>query len=310
MGAALVGGLCLAVQGRATGAYAASTGQPYQAALWNFATGWLILTASFALPGPRAGLVGAYRAYQRGRLPWWAFFGGLFGATFVSMSGLSIPVVGVALFTVGAVAGQTVAALLIDRFGLGPGGVVPWSARRVIAGAAALAGVAVGVNDRIGGSGLALVPLVAAVIGGAAVAVSAATNGRVAVASRNVVGTSWINFTWGLVALTGLAVLGMLIGDDQAPWLIPDLPWWGYLGGVAGVVYVAASALSVGHLGVLVTMLCVLTGQLSGSVALDLADISTRALVTPWLLTGITVTFAAAYTANRASLTGRPGRAP
>lgn len=306
--AALAGGVTLAVQGRATGALAAATGQPFQAALWNFATGWLVLTAAFSLPGPRAALVESYRAYRRNHVQWWTFFGGVFGATFVVMQGLSVPVVGVALFTVGTVAGQTVGALAVDRAGLGPTGVVRWSAPRVAAGAAALAGVALAVADRIAGPATIAWPLLAALVGGAAVSVSAATNGRIAVAGRNVLAAGWINFTWGCVVLTALAVLRLLLGNEPAPLLVAGMPWWGYVGGLTGIAYVVASALAVRHLGVLVTMLCVLTGQLTGSVVLDLASSATRHLVTPWLLAGTAVTFVAAYIANRASAAPGGGR--
>lgn len=301
MAAALAGGLALAVQGRSTGALAGATGQPLQAALWNFATGWLMLSASFLLPAPRHALAESYRAYRRAHLAWWAFFGGVFGATFVASQGLSVPIVGVAMFTIGSVAGQTVGALLVDRAGVGPAGVVPWSGPRAAAGVAALAGVAIAVSGRIGGSAFTVVPLV----GGMAVSVSAAINGRVAVASRNVLTTGWINFTWGVVVLTGLALVRLLLGNEPAPLLVPGMPWWGYVGGVTGTAYVVASALAVRHLGVLVTMLCVLTGQLSGSIALDLAAASTRHLVTPWLLAGTAITFVAAYAGNRASLGAR-----
>lgn len=306
--AALAGGLALAVQGRVTGALAAATGQPFQAALWNFATGALVLTAALVLPGPRAALIESYRAYRRNHLQWWAFFGGVFGATFVTMQGLSVPVVGVALFTVGTVAGQTMGALAVDRAGLGPVGVVRWSAPRVAAGALALAGVALAVADRIAGPATIAWPLVAALVGGAAVSVSAATNGRIAVASRNVLAAAWINFTWGTVVLTGLAVLRLALGNEPAPLLVAGMPWWGYVGGLTGIGYVVASTLAVRHLGVLVTMLCVLTGQLTGSITLDLALAATRHLVTPWLLAGTAITFVAAYAANRASVAAARGR--
>jgi transporter family-2 protein len=53
-----------------------------------------------------------------GRVPWWAWLGGLCGATYVTAVFTLIPVVGTAATVALTVAGQQVASLLVDRYGL------------------------------------------------------------------------------------------------------------------------------------------------------------------------------------------------
>lgn len=53
-----------------------------------------------------------------GRIPWWAFSGGMFGAVFVALAIFLIPKLGAATFIVLLVTGQMLASILFDHFGL------------------------------------------------------------------------------------------------------------------------------------------------------------------------------------------------
>jgi transporter family-2 protein len=70
--------------------------------------------------------------------------GGLAGALTVATQGLAVAVIGVSLFTVGVVAGQTLNGLVLDRVGYGPAGVVAVTMPRIAGGALAL--IAVGIS--------------------------------------------------------------------------------------------------------------------------------------------------------------------
>lgn len=52
------------------------------------------------------------------RIPWWAWSGGLFGAIFIALAILLIPQLGAATFIALLVAGQMIAALAFDHYGL------------------------------------------------------------------------------------------------------------------------------------------------------------------------------------------------
>lgn len=51
------------------------------------------------------------------RVPWWAFSGGLFGATFIALAIFLIPKPGAASFIVLLVTGQMLASMMVDHFG-------------------------------------------------------------------------------------------------------------------------------------------------------------------------------------------------
>lgn len=52
-----------------------------------------------------------------GRIPWWAWSGGLFGAIFIGLAIYLVPQIGAATFIALLIAGQMFASLLFDHFG-------------------------------------------------------------------------------------------------------------------------------------------------------------------------------------------------
>ncbi|WP_432560449.1 DMT family transporter [Granulicoccus sp. GXG6511] len=301
---AFLGGMALAAQSRLNGRMAGHTGDALWAATFTFASGWALLTLGLLMRTARAGLANTYRAFRSQHLRAWVFFSGFFGASWVTAQAFAVPLAGVALFMIGAVGGQTGAALLIDKFGLGPAGRRHVTLARIGAVLLALVGVSLAVSGRLGTTGPAVVvPVLAAVAGGAAIAMSAAYNGRLNVASRNFMATTWINFTWGTVALVAICVVRMLSGAMTWPsW--GGAPWWAYLAGLLGVLYVANSSVVVRYLGVLLLMLMTLAGQMSGALVFDALDPAMRRYLTPVLLVGVVVTLVAAawaaYAATKA----------
>ena len=76
-----------------------------------------------------------------GGAPWWVWAGGLFSATFIVVSTLLTPRLGVALTLASIIVGQLSAALVVDHFGLFGGQVVRVSLPRVLGVALLLGGV-------------------------------------------------------------------------------------------------------------------------------------------------------------------------
>jgi undecaprenyl diphosphate synthase len=106
----------------------------YLAAVISFGSGLTLL--SVALLVSRRGRAGMRRISRalRGtatgvatgtgpRLRLWQCLGGAGGGFFVASQGLAVGTLGVALFIVAFVTGQSVGSLAVDRLGLGPGGV-------------------------------------------------------------------------------------------------------------------------------------------------------------------------------------------
>jgi len=264
-GAATVGVLT-AVQARINGQLGLRIGDGFVAAVISFGSGLaLLILLSAALPAGRRGF-GALRAGIRARtIPWWMLAGGAAGALTVATQGLAVAVIGVSLFTVGVVAGQTLCGLVLDRTGYGPAGVVAVTMPRIAGGVLAL--IAVGIS--LQGGVLGRVPtwmLVLPFLAGIGIAWQQATNGRL----RQRVGTpltaTLVNFIGGTAILAVAAAVH--VGVVGAPQALPTDAWL-YLGGAIGVTYIFLSAALVVHTGVLLLALGSVAGQLVSSFVLD-----------------------------------------
>lgn len=292
----LVGAL-VTVQSRVNGSLAGELGDGLRAgalaAVVSFGSGLLLLTLVVAShPRRRDGVrrvVAALRdpaardveRHPR-RLRPVHLLGGVGGAFFVASQGIAVGVIGVALFIVAFTAGQSVASLVVDHLGLGPGGHQAVSRPRAIAALFAVAGVTVKVLGDLDGTelGLALLLALLALVAGCLQAVQQAFNGRVS-AVGGPLATTWNNFVVGTSALLVLLAASLLV-----PGRIDGFPtsWWSYVGGVLGVSFIAISAVTVQIHGVLVLGLCSIAGQVVAAEALEVLDPAVE--VTPLGLLG------------------------
>ena len=76
-----------------------------------------------------------------------------------------------------------------------------------------------------------------------------------------------MNFIAGTAVLLAAWLVKLVIAGPGNP--LPS-EWWYYLGGPMGCIFIALGALLVRSLGVLLTGLCMIGGQLVGSLLLDL----------------------------------------
>lgn len=266
-------GALIAVQGRinsglATGLGGGTSGGLVAAAI-SFTTGALLASvAVLASPALRTAvrrLRSALRPGSAARLRPWHLLGGVSGAVFVVGQGVAVAPLGVAVFTVAVVAGQTVSGLVVDRLGVGPTGVVRVSAPRALGAAVTLVAVAIAVSDRLG-SGSTLVLAALPAVAGAGMAWQSAVNGRVGVAAGNPAAAAWVNFAVGAAILLVVApVVVLTVGPTTG---FPGNPLL-YVGGAVGLVFITLTAWAVRLVGVLVVGLGTVTGQLLGAVALD-----------------------------------------
>jgi transporter family-2 protein len=266
--AAFLGGLGGAAQSRVNGALAGRLHGGIAAALLSNTTALvLVIAAMAAAPAARAGLRLAVDRLRRGTLRPWECLGGACGALYVASQGISAGVLGLAVFTVAVVAGQSAGGLAVDRAGIAPGGRRPVTRARALGAAVTVAAVVIAVSGRLrAGTGLALAVLPLAA--GAALAVQGAVNGRVRQAAGAVLPAVFINAAVGTAALL-LAFGGVLAVHGWPDGSLPGRPWF-YLGGAIGVGFTAIGVAVVRRIGVLLLGLAVIAGQLTGALALDL----------------------------------------
>ena len=266
LGGAVVVGILTAIQARVNGQLGLRLDDGFVAAAISFGSGLIVLIVlSLALPAGRRGFRALATGLRSRTIPWWMLAGGAAGALTVATQGLAVAVIGVSLFTVGVVAGQTINGLVLDRAGYGPAGVVAVTMPRIAGGALAL--LAVGIS--LQGGVLERVPLwmlVLPILAGIGIAWQQATNGRL----RQRVGTpltaTLVNFIGGTAILVVAA--GIHVAIVGAPHALPGDAWL-YLGGVVGVTYIFLSAALVVHTGVLLLGLGAVAGQLLTAFALD-----------------------------------------
>jgi transporter family-2 protein len=289
----LFSGFMNSLQARANGELTRHIGNGVQAALISFATGLVILTvAVLVVPGFRAGVGRIRQAAGSHRLPWWSMVGGFLGGAFIACQSFSTALVGVALFSVGMVAGQTANSLIVDRIGLSPIGKTPVSARRIIAAVVTIGAVVLAVSGRASGTDLSVPAMAVALLGGCLVAVQQALNGRVNVVSQQPVATTWLNFVFGTAGLA-LGVLVGLLAFGATLHAPASGPWWMYLGGTFGLIFIITAAWAVPRYGVLVFALVTIAGQMTSALLLDvIAPVGTNT-VTVSVVAGVLLTYLA-----------------
>ena len=195
---------------------------------------------------------------------------GCIGAFFVFAQSFTVALLGVALFTVAAVTGQTLSGLLVDRMGIGPAGKRPITGIRVLGSVLTVAAVAWAVSPRFsaGESGLQLlVPVMLPLLAGFLMSFQQAMNGTATVHYGTPIAATLVNFIAGAALLWVAWLIKLAVAGAGNP-----LPaqWWYYLGGPLGCIFIGIGALLVRSLGVLVTGLGMIAGQLLGSLGLDL----------------------------------------
>jgi transporter family-2 protein len=288
---ATISGVMIALQARANGELSHRLDNGVEAALISFGSGLLII-AVIALfsPAIKEGARNLRGAVSRRELPAWTLFAGALGGTFVAIQTHVVPVIGVAIYSVASIAGQTAASLLVDRLGITGGGKKHITLRRTAAAIFTVFAVFISVFDRIEAADLQLFAVFLAGIAGAVVGVQRALNGQINEHSHQSYTTSLLNFIMGTTFLTIFLSLIIFLGDTKLTPL-PVGPWWIYTGGVIGVIYIAFTSKIVQHLGVLTFTLFSVGGNLLGSLLIDLILPTQGVQVSWYLVTGIAMTY-------------------
>jgi transporter family-2 protein len=133
---ALVTGAAIAVQALANSRLRLALGTPVWAAIAQFVVGLvLLIVVAFATRQPAPILGGL------GRMPAWAWVGGIVGALFIVVSIVLTPRLGTAVTLATITVGQLVAALALDHFGWLGSPVIRLSLPRVLGAACLLLGI-------------------------------------------------------------------------------------------------------------------------------------------------------------------------
>lgn len=103
-------------------------------------------------------------------------------------------------------------------------------------------------------------------VGGALTALQGPANARLSQGVGSVINGALVSFVIGTVALAVIALFMQVRPEGQA---VRSIPWWGWLGGLYGCLFVTSIAWGVPKLGVGTTLTIVVAGQLLLAVVLD-----------------------------------------
>ncbi len=260
---ALVAGVLGAIQPKVNAELGERMGSALLASFINFGAAFAVVVIVIALRSRTRRTLGDLPSWP---VPRWTLSAGLGGVAVVLAGVVAVQTIGVVIFSVAFFAGQITFGLVVDRLGVGSGGVRLIAAARAQAAILAIAAVVVSQIERpVGEFSPGLVALV--FFAGAASAFQSAFNGRIAGAVGDPFAPTSVNVTVGLAALaiivTGAAVSGQL----------PPLDWpaqlWLYTGGFLGVTIVLSLAISSASLGVLRATLAMLAAQLTTAFVVD-----------------------------------------
>lgn len=266
--AATIGaGLLVATQHRINGELGQRLDDGFTAALISFGSGWLILMAIMAVsPRGQEGIRLLVAEVRARRVAPWLLLGGLGGALLVLSQGLVAGVVGVAIFGIATVTGQTISGMIADATGFAGGRRTPVTARRAVGAALTLIAVVVAVAPRLETDvplGAIILPLIA----GIGIGLQQAVNGRVRTESGSALAATTLNFTVGTAALVVVTAVHLALVGLPAT---PPSNLWLYLGGAVGAIFIAIQVVTVTRIGVLLLGLCLVAGQLAGALMYDL----------------------------------------
>ena len=288
---AALSGILISLQARANGELSLRLNNGLQAAFISFSSGLLLIAIiSIFNPSIKSGARRLRAAVSAKEIAPWTLFAGALGGAFVAVQTQIVPLIGVAIYSVASIAGQGATSLIVDRIGLTGGGKKPISPRRIAAAVVTVLAVLVSVLDRIDARNLSLIAVALAGLAGAIVGVQRAMNGLINEHSGQSFTTSLLNFIMGSSVL-GIALLIAVAISKVEFVALPAGPWWIYMGGTIGVIYIAFTSTIVQHLGVLTFTLFSTGGQLIGALLIDIYSPTKGVSVSVYLVSGIVMTF-------------------
>ncbi len=218
---AIATGLVIPLQARINGALGAKLDDGIAASVVSFTTGLLLISAiSLATPRGRAGLQRIIPAVRNRSFPRFYVMAGAIGALFVFAQSFTVALLGVALFTVAAVTGQTLSGLLVDRMGIGPGGKRPITGVRILGSVLTVAAVAWAVSPRFGGDAdiaSLVLPILLPLAAGFFMSFQQAMNGTATVHYGTPIAATLVNFIAGSAILWIAWIIKLAVAGPGNP---------------------------------------------------------------------------------------------
>lgn len=266
-------GMLMPLQALITSSAAGPLGGFFPAALLSALTSLgCMLVASVSIPAARRGWKQFGTVWRNRGIPRWFILAGLIGAYYMVAQAMSVGSIGLALFAVAVVGARTLSSILIDVIGFSPAGRQPITRQRLAGAILLVIGASIaawGTGARAAEDPMAPIALAIAIVAGLMVSFQQSMNGRAGQAYGSTATATTINYLASAAGLLlAMAVLALLdleaFGFARAP------QWWMYFAGPLGVLFVVTGVSLVPKLGALALGIGLVTGQLAGSLLMDL----------------------------------------
>lgn len=265
----ILAGLVLPIQTLVNTRLRASTGTPFSSSMISFAVGTVtLLIVATAVTGGDYGIAQAFDE------PLWIWFGGLLGVVALTGNILLFPHLGAVQTVVLPIAGQVIMGLIVDHFGLFESPQSSLTVVRAIGAIIVLIGViavvatpSAATSSEDSATALWLWRL-AGFIFGCFTASQSAINGHLGQVTGSPVSAALVSFAVGVTALVIVNIVLRWRPRIERPEGKPN-PWWMWIGGVLGALFIFGNAALVPQIGTGLTVVAGLLGSMLGSLIID-----------------------------------------
>lgn len=251
-----------------------TVGSPFVASLISFSIGTIFLAVITLIKN--GNLLISLKTIMKE--PLWIWIGGLLGVIYLTSNILLFPKLGSVQTAIMPIMGQIIMGLLIDNFGLFDSPVESLTTMRIFGAVLVVIGVigAVSSNQIIAKKGIRLAKQnrnhaltiwrIVGVVVGMFSASQTAINGHLGIVLKSAVKAAFVSFFVGTVALILIvALLHPVLTFDKSR----KNPFWMWLGGVIGALFVLGNVYLVPLIGTGLAVVIVLVGLVSGSLLID-----------------------------------------
>lgn len=229
--------------------------------------------------------------------PWWVWLGGFMGVMFIAGNIVLFPQLGAVQTTILPILGQVLMGLLVDATGLFRYPQTPVGPLRLLGALIVLLGIAmvleVGRGARLYGTASGVHAWLLrgfGVLMGMGSATQTAVNGYLGKVLHSPIQAGQISLAVGLILLLAMVLLIPAPRRAIASGVAPG-PWWMWLGGVLGAIFVFGGASLSPVLGTGTTVIGSLVGMIICGQVLESLGIGggSKGMPTPFRLTGLAI---------------------
>ncbi len=266
----LLVGFSLPVQTSANTRLVRRTGSPFNSSLVSFLVSLAVLVLALLVTGEGLDVPFARIAAE----PFWIWIGGLCGVLFLTGNVVLMPRLGAVETVVLPVTGQVLMGLLVDHFGWFRSTVHPITVLRAIGAVLVVVGVILvavtGANaaEKQNRGRLIWIWRLLGIGAGMLSAAQTAVNGYLGSILHSALQASLVSFLVGIAFLAIIcAVLRIRNGKPEVE--KGGRPWWMWIGGILGALYVFTAAFLSARIGTGLSVVILLSGSIQGSFFID-----------------------------------------